>query len=591
MRIAIHFAASVVLLGISVCVCAAGPGPDSLITVSISLNSATVRAYGSTGFTVTASNDPAGRGVTWSVSGSGCLALTCGSVSPGGTPSGVATTYTAPGTVPSPAAVTLTATSVSDATVSVSATNTNKAGVTLTVNPHKQFQTWDAWEASLTGLQFTATCGFKAGCSKPVPNNVLTPVLDDLVNDFGLTRLRLGPDPRQVQKTVVGGSLYVQTVNGTQFDFSKTYLNVDGAIQDGVETCTKIIIPMKQRVEANGESFSVIIANGLKYGSLDSAMQTASGYANYAQAYVQWFHAACGFYPQFWSLANEPDGSSWDLATGVSQMSATAKRFSQQGFPTKLALLEFQNAANTNNSLPTYLANSSVLRGTGLLTYHGYDPGYDGSGAPPNLAARNTLRDMGIAHGLQTGMTERCCFVNNDGSYTYGLEVVRDIYWNMTEANAAVWEPEAMMFPCGPGNLNCSISGGGDMINLNTDLSGYHKFAPYYAVRQLSHYIRPGHTRVAVTCTGCTNLSSGQNVKPVAFRTAADKLVVVLINDQAMTQTISIVGLSGGAYDITGVTPSATSGTSFPLQTIAAGQTLTLDLPAQAIITIVQRGQ
>ncbi len=566
----------------------ASPPP---ISVQLSATSVTLLVSTTSLFTATVQNDSQNKGVTWSISGAGCSGAACGNVLPTSTASGVATTYTAPVSVPNPATVTLTATSVADPTQFASATITVAAasGLTLVVDTGASFQTWGAWEASQTGLRFTATCGFQAGCSIPVPDSVLNAILDDLVNDFGLTRLRLGPAPAQAPKTVVPGSPYIQTVNGTQFDFSKTWLNPDGAVQDGVEACTKIIVPMKQRAEANGETFSIIVASGWHYNQLDSAMLTASGYADFAQAYVQWFHAACGIYPQFWTLANEPDGSSWNLTTGVSQMSATASRFTAQSFPTKLALLEFQNAANTNNSLPTYPANPTILAGTGLLTYHGYDPGYDGT-APPNLAARNTLRNTGAANGIPTGMTERCCLANNNGGYLYGIEQFRDIYWNMTEANASVWEPEAMMFPCGPANLNCSISGGGDMINLNTDLSGYHKFAPYYAVRQLSHYIRPGHTRIGVTCSGCTNLSVGQNMKPVAFKSAAGKATVVVINDQNSIQTITILGLPAGTYNITGVDPAhATAPVTYSTQTIGAGGSIVFSFPAQAIITFTQQ--
>ncbi len=85
------------------------------ITLSVSPANATVATLATAQFTATLTNDTADRGVTWTLSGLGCSAGGCGSVSPAATLTGVATTYTAPGNVPS-STVTLTARSISDPT-------------------------------------------------------------------------------------------------------------------------------------------------------------------------------------------------------------------------------------------------------------------------------------------------------------------------------------------------------------------------------------------------------------------------------------------------------------------------------------------
>jgi C4-type Zn-finger protein len=102
------------------------------ITVSVSPASATVQAGGSQMFTPTVMNDPANAGVTWSVS---CSVTDCGSVSPGSTASGTATTYSAPATPPlSNLTVTVTATSATDGSKTAAATVTVPA-VTVSVAP------------------------------------------------------------------------------------------------------------------------------------------------------------------------------------------------------------------------------------------------------------------------------------------------------------------------------------------------------------------------------------------------------------------------------------------------------------------------
>ncbi len=68
-------------------------------------------------------NDQSNRGVTWSISGSGCAGSACGTLSNVTTTSA---TYTAPPNVPNPPGVTITATSVADTT------KTGNASITVT---------------------------------------------------------------------------------------------------------------------------------------------------------------------------------------------------------------------------------------------------------------------------------------------------------------------------------------------------------------------------------------------------------------------------------------------------------------------------
>jgi hypothetical protein len=96
------------------------------ISVSISPTLASVQVSHSTGFTAAVQNDSANKGVSWSLSGSGCSGATCGSLTNATTTS---VTYNAPSSIPSPASVTLTSTSVSDGTKSAS------AAITVTAAP------------------------------------------------------------------------------------------------------------------------------------------------------------------------------------------------------------------------------------------------------------------------------------------------------------------------------------------------------------------------------------------------------------------------------------------------------------------------
>jgi hypothetical protein len=124
-----------------------------VISVTLSVTTASVAINGTQPFTATVTNDSQNKGVTWAVSGTGCSGPTCGTVAPTSSASGVAVTYTAPASVPTPATVTLTATSVANGTKSAAATITvtPPPGVSVTLTPKRGGVTVSQ------SLNFTAT--------------------------------------------------------------------------------------------------------------------------------------------------------------------------------------------------------------------------------------------------------------------------------------------------------------------------------------------------------------------------------------------------------------------------------------------------
>jgi hypothetical protein len=91
-------------------------------------------------------------GVTWSVTGTGCSGVACGTI----TPSGV---YTAPETVPTPATVSVTATSSADGVTSGSATVTIIIPIQVTISPTVAIVTignQQQFRATVTGSKNTA---------------------------------------------------------------------------------------------------------------------------------------------------------------------------------------------------------------------------------------------------------------------------------------------------------------------------------------------------------------------------------------------------------------------------------------------------
>jgi hypothetical protein len=110
--------------------------PAPPIQVLLSLTSASVQAgIGTHSFSATVQNDSQNKGVSWTLSGTGCNGAACGSISANTSLSGAPVTYSAPFNQPNPSAVTLTATSISDISKSQAATITVSPAVSVVVSP------------------------------------------------------------------------------------------------------------------------------------------------------------------------------------------------------------------------------------------------------------------------------------------------------------------------------------------------------------------------------------------------------------------------------------------------------------------------
>jgi len=134
-------------------------------SVSITPTAANLGVNSIQQFTATVAYDPSHAGVTWTLTGSGCV-TPCGSLSANSSASGDAVTYAAPA---HPGTVTVTATSVTDYTKSASAT-VKVTAVTMTptgfvgvdLNTTQQFTATLANDPSNSGVTWTLT---GAGCA------------------------------------------------------------------------------------------------------------------------------------------------------------------------------------------------------------------------------------------------------------------------------------------------------------------------------------------------------------------------------------------------------------------------------------------
>src|SRR3989344_4166109 len=193
-----------------------------------------------------------------------------------------------------------------------------KAQATITVNPNQTYQTMTGWEA-------TAGADPRVLCYPNFPN-YKNQVYDLLVDELGINRLRLeiragvenqqdywtnyvnqgsppDPDPnytfwREHRYSTVNDNADPNNINWSGFQFSE----MDWAIDN-------VILPIKQRVEANGEqlfinvnyvAFTAQIGSGLQYIHNQPAEYAEFVLATYTHLQQK------GLVPDTWEVLLEP---------------------------------------------------------------------------------------------------------------------------------------------------------------------------------------------------------------------------------------------------------------------------------------------
>ncbi|MGH8067997.1 MAG: glycoside hydrolase family 30 beta sandwich domain-containing protein [Candidatus Entotheonellia bacterium] len=458
----------------------------------------------------------------------------------------------------------------------------------LSLQPTQKFQTFHAWRGLVTGPYFP-----KSSVSPPVSQHLaptlLNQVLDDLTKDLGFTGFRIEiHSDRGIEQVNDNSDPF--TINWAGFDFTKPYSVGGASYFDPVATMQEVVLPVKQRVEAQGLTFSSYIS--LVYtatqGEVPPHWRIPNEYAELVEAYLTHLQTRYNFQPTFWALYNEPDLNGFSVSELSSLIAATGPRIQQKGFSTKIQYPETERPDTAVSWVDAIAGNAAVTPYLGMISYHSYD--YNSQAAPSSFSSRNTLRSRANQLGIFTGSTEICCKYSFswNGNYKHGLELARDIYFNLSEADAAVWEPLALIGSCETKGCSAEPYGVGAPILLENDLSKSIKLAHYYCLRQFSHFIRPGYRRIGLTCSGCVSTSAGQSVKGLAFQSPSGEYVAVVINDQTSSRTVELASFPAGVYTITGVDPQNTVTHSYPSQTISAGQRISFVLPAQAIVTVVQ---
>ncbi len=364
------------------------PSSISAISVSVAPTAASVLTGQTQNFTATVANDNQSKGVTWALSGAGCTAAACGTLSSTTSTSGAAIIYTAPPTVPNPATVALTSTSVADATKSAA------AAITLVAPTLKSVAITPANPSVALGLtqQFTATGTFSDGSKQNLTNSVKWSTSNTTATTISPSGLALGLVTGSATIQAASGSITGSTTlvvstaalssiavtpstptiaQGVTQQFTATGTYTDGSIQDVTTSVTW---------SSSDKSIATISSGGLVTGvasgpaTIQATYQSETGSttltvssATLSSIAVTPSNAsiAQGLSEQFKATGTYSDGSTHDLTTAVtwSSLNKTIATIASGGLAKAVAVgtatIQAQAPLGSTNGTTTLTVNTA----------------------------------------------------------------------------------------------------------------------------------------------------------------------------------------------------------------------------------------
>jgi O-glycosyl hydrolase len=414
----------------------------------------------------------------------------------------------------------------------------------VTLDPSTKMQTIIGWEATAqTGQDDVPRASYDA---------YIDELMDAAVNDLGLTRLRV--ELRSGAESTAGGGTYPivndnadpNVIDPKGFDFSVLDKQID-----------LIVLPMKKRVEQNGEKFFF----NLNYVSfLDKPTVTPSLHAEQPEEYAEFVFATYkhvkdkyGIDIDAWEPILEPDNvQAWTAQRLGAAIAAAATRLKKEGFTPHFIAPSCTDMGHAITYYDTMIQVPGVLPYLLELSYHRY-----GGVSDQNLMAiqMRSQRDK-----IGSSMLEHI------GSDYTDLHKDLALAWNTS------WQQFTLAFPA-------KMDGGGTYFSVVNPTSAHPQIqilSRTKLLRQYFKFVRPGAVRMGA-------MSSVPKFEPLAFTNTSGKVVVVVKSNAA--GGFSIAGLPDGKYGI-----KYTTQTEYDIDAPDAyaygGQLLVARIPEAGVITI-----
>jgi hypothetical protein len=394
-------------------------------------------------------------------------------------------------------------------------------------------------------------------------------LFDRLVDELGINRLRLevrsgAENPRDwwgewfldgtIPRTEWGNHRY-EIINDNAdpslagpggFHFSE----LDWTIEN-------ILLPIRERVQANGERLYVNL-NYVDFGmSGFEHKDRPEEYAEFMSAAFHHMQQDYGFVPDAIEVILEPEnpGPSWSGTQLGQALVATGDRLAQEGFhPDFIG----PSSARTEAALATFDAMVAVPGVSAYLSefaYHRY--GTEPNADDPRLPQ---IAQRAEQYGLRTSMLERI------GATHEALHL------DLTRADASAWQQFALAAEqSGAGDTAYYVIDQSDPADPRLRLAPAARFLPQYF-----RFVREGATRIEAS-------SDNDQFDPVAF-VAADGGHTLVVQAKSAGE-LAIAGLPQGSYRIV-----YTSQNDFlkdlPSTWVATGQALMTSIPTPGVLTI-----
>ncbi|HEX2950366.1 MAG TPA: hypothetical protein VHV83_12520 [Armatimonadota bacterium] len=401
------------------------------------------------------------------------------------------------------------------------------ADITVTIDPAVQYQTILGWGASSGPLN--------------VSPYLRDQVLDAAVNELGLTRLRIEIDRRG----------WEGPLNDDADPFHINWTAFKTAATD--EKMLNTVVPFKQRVEANGDTFYAYVSpsffQGGSTGDIPQWMlDNPDEYAEWAIAYLLYIKQKYGITPQHFSICNEAGNNNRISPQVIAKMiTAMAPRLQAAGLSTKYVVSEGVNAGVTWSYINWLEKNApGVWPYVSLISYHLYG----------DRSQRQQIYEFAKAKGIPTAETE------------YMGTTIKDLYEDLTLGGVSFWEHYVLAGPW---------DGNGTYIRTNICGDAFTRYVEYWNFRQVMHYVRPGAVRVKAE-------SDDPTLRTVAFSKGGKMTVVLISKGVKDAQTVKVAGLPDGSYGVCRTVQNRPYQETGVQQ--AAGGSFTVNLPAETVLTI-----
>lgn len=431
-------------------------------------------------------------------------------------------------------------------------------GPIISMDPATRFQTISGWEATA-----------QAGQQLPGFSQVANAIFDMAVNDLGLTRLRveaysgmendrdywsetakIGTNP------ALWGCTAYSTINDNTDPFSINASRFHFALLD--DAIDKVVVPMKQRLEARGERLFVNVTyvafvDNLCAGRTYVHNQNPEEYAEFVLATFQHIRSRYSFSPDSWELILEPSQSRWSGTSLAQSAVAAANRLRANGFTPHFVAPSFAFIQNTFPFFDQMLAVNGFSQTLSELSYHRY------GGA--STAQLQTFATRAAQLGINTGMLEH---IGSDHTTLHN---------DLTYANVSSWQQFALAYnepDDGTKYIRIDDSNPGQPRAVLTNRARF--------LRQYFRYVRPGAVRIQAT-------SADGAFNPVAFINSSGKYAVVIKADRG--GTVSLQRLPAGTYGVSYALADR-SESSADIQ-LAANRTLNATIPAAGVLTVYRK--